>query len=140
MNKLTNLSLLLCFLLPACQTDPSLNRDYNDGVSAIQPNDLPVPFGMKLQDRLHKSFSRESGTYRQGDFFYAGEMPVAQVATYLLERMPQHNYELKSKESLGKNHEVLVFKRGRYTTTCIIDRQEMRTQLKYELRTHATIQ
>ncbi len=106
----------------------------DDGVSAGQPKDLPVPSGMRLLDRYHQSHSRESGSYRYAHMVYEGSLPMARVASYLLENLPAREYQFQSKESLGHEHEVLHFTRGPYSLECTIRRKEAVTRLEYDLR------
>ena len=108
------------------------------GVTAIQPEDLAVPKGMRLIERDHTSHVRESGAYRFANLTYEGSLSPTQVASYLLENLPLRNYQLEAKETPGKGQENLRFRRGAYVLHCTIQRQEAShsTKLIYKLRTH----
>ena len=124
-------------VLAACSANQG---DWDDGVHAVQPPDIPIPLEMKLRDHQHRSHSREDKSYRYADLVYTGTTPVAQAASYMLERMPYHSWRLESQESPKKGTEVLVFRRGRYTTSCTISRREAKTVMEIQLRTKVTIQ
>ena len=103
---------------------------------AVQPRDIPVPAGMELKTYNHASNTLEVGEYRYADLVYEGETPAIQVASYLLQRMPQHSYRLVSDERIAKDHLKYVFERGPYRTECIIRGLEFWTRLEIRLRTH----
>lgn len=125
--------------LPGCtHYAGSFGQTWDDGVSAVQPEDIAVPKGMKLLEDHNLSDVRESGSYRYANLTYEGNMPVAQVATYLLQSMPLRNYQLESKTSPSKGNEELRFRRGPYVLECSIQRvqEPPTTRLVYKLRTH----
>ncbi len=131
--------LVTTLLLAGCaQNSGTYGPNWNSGVSAIQPEDIAVPKGMKLVEHHHTSDVRESGSYRYANLTYQGSLPAAQVASYLLENLPLRNYQLEAKETPGKGQEKLRFRRGPYVLDCTIHRQEglRQTRLVYKLRTH----
>ncbi len=131
--------LATALLIAGCAHNASpFSQTWDDGVSAVQPEDIAVPKGMKLLEDRHVSHVRESGSYRYADLTYEGKTPVTQVATYLLASMPLRNYHLEAKASPGVGHEHLTFRRGPYVLDCSIERLEQPpvTRLVYRLRTH----
>ena len=131
--------LVLVLLLAGCTHNSSTyGHHWDSGVSAIQPEDLAVPKGMKLVERDHISNARESGTYRYADLTYEGTLPPTQVANYLLENLPLRNYHLEAQETPAKGQQTLRFRRGAYVLDCTIGRPKasQRTVLVYKLRTH----
>lgn len=131
--------LATALLLAGCAHNASpFGPPWDDGVSAVQPEDIAVPEGMKLLDRNHMSDVRESGSYRYANLTYEGYTPVSQVASYLLENVPLRNYRLESRTSPSPGHERLRFRRGPYVLDCSISRvaEPPVTRLVYKLRTH----
>lgn len=131
--------LATALLLAGCAHNASpFAQAWDDGVSAVQPEDIAVPKGMKLLEENHISHVRESGSYRYADLTYEGGTPVNQVATYLLASMPLRNYHLEAKATPGTGQEHLTFRRGPYVLDCSIERLEQPpvTRLVYKLRTH----
>ena len=106
-----------------------------DGVSVEQSGDIPVPSGMLLQDDQHQSNTSVNGDYRFENLVYEGKTPPVAVAAFLLARMPQHSHRLVSKSKKDDDCEVLVFKRGRYTSECTVRRLEFTTLLEIKVRT-----
>ena len=119
-------------LLPGCIIDADSHPDI---VNAVQPKDIPVISGMNLKTHLMASDTLEVRDYKYANLVYEGEVPVVQVAAYLLERMPQHSYRLVSQDR-SDNLERLEFQRGRYTSVCTISREDYRTRLEIKVRTH----
>ncbi len=108
-----------------------------DGVTAVQPNDIPVPAGMTLKTRRHESHTLQIGDgYRYADLEYEGLVPVPEVAGYLTDRMQQHSYRIVSEDSSSDDQVVLVFQRGRFTSECTVSKLDHRTSLKIRVRTN----
>lgn len=128
------LCLLLSSLVCGCGTGSGWTRTGNDGVTAIQFSDIPVPAGMKLLERFHRSDSIQVGDYRYGNFAYSGTVPVAEVSQYLRERMPQHGWKLAERQQ-EKEGEVLVFRRGPYTARCQLSSDGVTTIWNLAVRT-----
>lgn len=126
--------LLVLGLLCACGTGPAWGGASDDGVAAIQFSDIPVPAGMKLFERFHRSDSIQVGDYRYGNFVYSGTVPVAEVSQYLRERMPQHGWKLVEREQTEEG-EVLVFRRGPYTARCQLSTDGVTTTWNLAVRT-----
>ena len=109
----------------------------DDGVSAVQWDDIPAPDGMRLMEQFHKSHTRQIGKWRHGDLHYSGTLPVAEVSSYLQERMPQHSWELIGHETDGDgDHEKLSFRRGKDVAECSVVRStNATTTLMIKVRT-----
>jgi hypothetical protein len=124
----------VALLLGGCQTPPS---SYDDGVSAVQWDDIPAPLGMRLRERYHESHTKQVGSWRYADLVYAGRLPVAEVSAYLRERMPLHAWQLtEHRADSDAEAEVLRFRRGQYVAECNIVRQpSSATELLIKVRT-----
>ncbi len=119
-----------------CESPQSAPSQPNDGVSSTQFEDIPVPDGLRLRERLHKSDSVVVGDYRYGNFVYTGSVPVAEVASYMRDRMPQHAWELIGEDQDAKGNTTLNFRRGKYTADCTLGRTEDKTtQMTVTVRT-----
>ena len=125
---------VMALLASGCETPAEALTPTDDGVSALQFRDIPVPDGMQLAERYHASDSLQIGSYRYANFKYTGAMPMAAVSDYLLERWPQHSWELVDQES-SEMAQKLSFRRGRYIADCSLDSSESRTELNVTLRT-----
>jgi hypothetical protein len=124
--------LLLC----ACESPQTAPSQPNDGVSSTQFEDIPVPDGLRLRERMHKSDSIVVGDYRYGNFVYTGSVPAAEVASYMRERMPQHAWQLVAEDEDAKGNQTLSFRRGKYTADCSLGRTEDKaTQMTVKVRT-----
>jgi len=119
-------------LLCSCETPPE--GPSADGVSALQFSDIPVPAGLTLRDQQHNSDSAQVGEYRYANFEYSGAIPVAEVSSYLRERMPQHSWELTGEETDAAGNERLSFQRGKYFAECRMARDK-----KSVTRLHVTV-
>lgn len=117
----------------ACAT----GGDLDTGVSAVQFQDMVVPLGFTLLDKTHQSHSRVEGEWRMGNFHYQGQLLVADAASYIRQRMPQHNWTLET-EQLDEKGGKLLFARGRYTAEYTFLRQEGSTQMVVDYRTDFT--
>lgn len=120
------------FALSGCLLDSTTN---GDGVSYRQPDDIPIPHGMKLLDTLHQSHTLVESDYRFANLVYEGTNSLTDVSAFLQERMPNHSHKLVRKTTKNGNCEVLVFKRGRYTSECTVRRLEFTTKLEIKIRT-----
>ena len=132
----TSVGALLGVLLPLCSCDTPPPPD--DGVGAIQFDDIPVPDGMKLQEHNHKSDSAVIGEFRYANFVYTGTVPVAEVSAYLRDRMPQHRWHLTRDEVKPSGEEYLRFRRGKYVADCSLAQDEeikATTHMKVAVRT-----
>lgn len=128
--------LVSLFALVACTPVSMLERRVE--VSAAQYKDLPIPAEFRLRDGHHESHSLELGRYRFGNFEYSGNPEVQMVVSYVLERMPQHAWNLVDRSGQGTDAETLVFQRDEARAEYRIHRQDSRTHIRIELRTHAT--
>jgi len=119
-------------LLSGCLIEPNPG---GNGVSLVQADDIPVPIGMQLKDQLHESNTVANGDYRFENLVYEGKTSPMAVSAFLQERMPQHSHRLVTKSKKNDDCEVLVFKRGRYTSECTVRRLEFSTLLEIKVRT-----
>ena len=127
---------LLGVLLPFCSCETPPPPD--DGVGAIQFDDIPVPDGMTLKEHNHKSDSAVIGEFRYANFVYSGTIPVPEVGAYLRDRMPQHRWHLTRDEVKSSGAEYLRFRRGKYVADCILvqdEEIEAITYMKVAVRT-----
>ena len=70
----------------------------SSGLTPLQFGDIPCPDGMRLQTGLNESHSIEVGSFRYGDLYYYGSLPVPDVADYMKRSMPRHAWELVSED------------------------------------------
>ena len=126
-------------LLCACESAVEAARPTDDGVSANQFDDIPVPDGLTLRERLHASDSVVVGDWRYGNFEYTGSVPVAEVAAYMRERMPQHAWELVAEEVDPQGRTILKFRRGKYEAECTLGRTEEKTSTKLIVKVRTTL-
>ncbi len=124
----------LLALLSSCKNSPNAPSD-DMGVRAIQFQDVVVPAGMTLKVDQHQSASVEEGGWRYGDFTYTGLGRVEDATAYVLERMPQHAWELKADETPDRFTRRLLFTRGRYRADYTIRRTEGITLMTVQYRT-----
>jgi hypothetical protein len=131
--KQPRLSLIAVLLiLPGCLIDTTSD---GDGVSWTQSADIPIPSGMELEDELHESNTVVNGDYRYENLVYEGKTSMVDVSAFLQQRMPQHAHQLVTKSKKDDDCEVLIFKRGRYTSECTVRRLEFSTRLEIRVRT-----
>ena len=112
-------------LLSACATDPASNN----GVTAMQFQDVVVPSGMRLREEAHESYSREEAGWRHGHFVYTGQTEVATIANYERERMPQHKWTKVLDEEGQEIGLRLRFERGRYRADYTFTRSDGSTMM-----------
>lgn len=106
-----------------------------DGVSAVQFQDVVVPSGLRLIDGSHESASREIAGWRQGRFVYQGDTRIEDAIAYVRQRMPQHNWEATGSENLEPPGCKLHFARGIYSAEYTFERREGVTQMVVDYRT-----
>ena len=99
------------------------------GVRPIQFTDVVVPDGMTLRDRHEESFTIEVGSWRVGHLEYGGTSPVNAVTGYVLQRMPQHAWELIGDQAPNGQRRTLRFARGQYVAQYTIERRENLTMM-----------
>ncbi len=131
---LSSLSLLS---LVSCGIGDSYRHDGEHGVSAGQFSDIPVPAGMRLQERFHKSSSVAVGNFRRASMVYEGSLSIEEASAYMRERMPHHSWALERRETGEKDLEELRFRRGSHVVTCSIRRKELTTTMMVNLRTES---
>ena len=129
--------LLLPIVLLASACTPVSMIDRKIEVSAAQYQDVPVPAGFRIIDRQHESHSLSVDRYRFGTFHYLGSSPVDTAVSYVLERMPQHAWSLLERDGQGSDAQRMVFEREDYRVEYRVRRQESRTFIDVDLRTHA---
>lgn len=118
-------------LLGACATSESVDH----GVSSVQFQDVAVPDGMKLVDRFHESHSREVAGWRYGHFEYVGQAQLQDACSHVLQRMPQHMWQLALDESPDASVRRLRFERGRYVADYTLQRVDGVTHMKIDYTT-----
>lgn len=118
-------------LAPACETPAAPD----DGVSAIQFADIPIPDGLKLHEHNHVSDAVVVGSFRHANFTYSGTIPVAEVSAYLRDRMPHHRWHLIDEETDTSGGENLRFRRGKYVAECRLAKVESITEMNVSVRT-----
>lgn len=99
------------------------------GVSAVQFQDVVVPAGMQLRDAAHESHSRIEAAWRKAHFVYSGQTAVQAAASYVRERMPQHNWTMVSEEQLEETGLKIRFERGIYSAEYVFSRADGATQM-----------
>jgi hypothetical protein len=104
-------------LLAACRSAP--DRDGTTASPPVQFADIPVPDGMTLETLMNRSHSYEAGDFRFGDLYYYGNLPVADVASYMTQRMAVHGWTLAGEQRQERRVELL-FERRPHRTTCTI--------------------
>jgi len=113
-----------------------------DGVTAVQFQDMVVPAGLRLIDDSHQSHSIEAASWRHGRFVYSGTVRLADAADYVRERMPQHNWTLVEDAVSGGQPDsvttTLRYQRGYYATEYTFSRAEGRTHLVVRYETDYT--
>jgi hypothetical protein len=129
---------LFLFAVAAAGCTPVSMIDRGIEVSAAQFQDVPVPAGFRLVDRHHESHSLELGPYRYGEFRYVGNAPVVTTVPYVLERMAQHAWALVERVGEGTDSQRLVFERDDYRSEFRVFRQDSRTQIEVDVRTHVS--
>lgn len=105
------------------------------GVSAIQFSDVVVPDGMRLRQGEDESYTLEVGKWRSGHLVYGGTAQLTAVSSYVLERMPQHAWELTADEAPDEQNRRLRFERGDYVAEYNIRRRENLTTMIVEYTT-----
>lgn len=113
----------------ACAAPETGDGESGDGVTARQFRDVVVPDGLRLIDDEHQSYSRKNGAWRRGHFVYRGNTSVAEAAAYVLQRMPQHDWQEQANESSQPNRRRLAFARGIYRTEYQLVREYGRTEM-----------
>lgn len=106
-----------------------------DGVNALQFQDVVVPDGLRLVDDAHQSHSSEAGSYRQGRFLYMGQVRPTDAAAYVRQRMPLHNWELVADEAKDASTTRLQYRRGYYCAEYTFTLTEGRTQMVVDYTT-----
>lgn len=134
---LRTLSLVSLVSLVSCGIGDSYRHTGEHGVSANQFSDIPVPAGMKLRERWHKSNSVAVGDFRRADLLYEGSLTIMAASSYMRERMPQHSWALEMRETREKGREELRFRRGSHVVTCSIRREKLITTMTVNLRTES---
>lgn len=109
----------------------------NHGVSNAQFSDIPVPAGMKLLDHQNQSHSVQAGDYRFGEFVYTGSIPLHDASSYMMQRMPQHNWKLVADEVPTPESRMLRFERGNYVAECRFLRESATTRMDVKVTTVA---
>lgn len=123
--------------LAGCKSNPAQPGATDDGVTAVQFQDIVVPSGMKLQDNRHESHSIEATGWRMGHFVYEGMPKIEEACSHILQRMPQHAWKLVADEQPDPTTRKLRFSRGRYEAAYTLRRQDGVTFLEIDYKTGA---
>lgn len=129
---------LLCLsaaLSSACEAPRPGMEASTSSVTVTQFADVPVPAGMTLRDSYHQSHSLQLGDYRYGDFLYTGSIGVETAASFMLERMPRHSWELVGSEKPNSFEQTLRFRRGSYWMECSLRKPDVLTEMRIKVRT-----
>lgn len=129
------LSACVLVFLGGCEsTDPSA-ASADDGVVAVQFQDVVVPDGMLIHDKFSESYSREEQGWRSGHFVYSGDLTIEEACTHVLHRMPQHAWSLVTDDKNVENARRLKFARGRSTVEYALERQDGVTHMVIDYKT-----
>jgi hypothetical protein len=113
--------LALGLALAACESN-EIQHNGDLGITVVQFADAPVPEGLKLVERFYESHSREEAGWRYGHFEYVGQTQIKEACDYLLQRMPNHNWQLTADSASEPNVRQLQFKRGAYVVDYRLER------------------
>jgi len=116
----------LMLLANGCETG-SARAGY--GVNATQFQDMVVPAGLRLRDRIHESYSRQEAGWRMGHFVYVGSTGIDEAMGYVRQRMPQHSWTMVDDEQTADQVARLRFERGIYSAEYTFQRQDGSTQM-----------
>jgi len=123
---------LTCVFLQSCQTGPN----EPPAVDSRQFQDLVVPSGFRLKDRVHESFSREVETWRNGHYVYSGRPDVASAAAYVEANMGRHSWSLVASDDDGdETTKRLQFERGIYSADYTFERADGFTKMVVDYTT-----
>lgn len=112
---------LLGLVLAACEST-EIQHSGDLGTSAVQFQDVVVPTGLKLVERFAESHSREAAGWRYGHFEYVGQTTIKEAADHLLERMPQHSWQVAADNASDPQLRHIQFKRGAYVVDYRLER------------------
>lgn len=126
------LLLLAALAVAACTPVRMLNREI--AVSVEQFQDLPVPAAFRLVDDHHESHTLRVGEYRFASLQYRGTAPVDEVVSYLMQRLPQHAWQVVSRTSDSPEQQQVVVERPGYRAHYSVQREESITFIDVELR------
>ena len=121
------LPLVACVVAVSGCASPDPTTAY--GVSAVQFQDVVVPAGLQLRDAAHESHSRVEAAWRKAHFIYSGQTTVQAAASYVRERMPQHNWTMVGEEPVEESGVKLRFERGVYSAEYVFSRADGATQM-----------
>ena len=118
----------------SCQNGP----DDGPAVDSRQFQDVAVPDGFRLRDRHHESWSREDASFRRGHFVYVGPASIEAAATYGLQRMPHHSWQLLEDGEATEAGKSMRFERGIYSAVYQFTHGEGVTQMVVDYDTDYT--
>lgn len=113
--------LVLGLALAACEST-EIQHSGDLGTSAVQFQDVVVPAGLKLVERFVESHSREAAGWRYGHFEYVGQTQIKEACDHLLDRMPQHSWQVTSDDASNPQVRHIQFKRGAYVVDYRLER------------------
>jgi hypothetical protein len=133
---------LTCVFSQSCQTGPN----EPPAVDSRQFQDLVVPSGFRLKDRVHESFSREVASWRTGHYVYSGRPDVASAAAYVEANMGRHSWSLVPSDDVQPGDDQaagddeptktrLQFERGIYSADYVFERADGFTTMVVDYKT-----
>lgn len=128
---------LAAALLMGCMSHEEFGPRQDPGLSSAQFPDIPVPDGMRLYEGRHDSHSFEAGSFRYGDFKYAGSVPIPVAVAYMTKRMKLNKWSQEEPVEIIEGRQHLRFRRHPYLAHCIIwkEEDEQLTRMSIEVRT-----
>lgn len=92
---------------------------------------------MRLYQGFHDSHSFEAGSFRYGDFKYAGSIPIPVAVAYMTERMKLNNWSQVEPVEIVSGRQQMRFTRYPYHALCTIwkEEDEKLTRMSIEVRT-----
>ena len=108
-------------------------KDLGVGTQLFQ--DVVVPAGLTLDERHYVSHSAEDSGWRFAHYACRGTTRVDEACSYLLERMPQHRWDLVADQQVSESSRIIKFKRGRYVVAYSFERTDGLTRLSVDYDT-----
>lgn len=131
------LAFLVAALLGGCMSQDAFGSGLDPGLTSAQFPDIPVPDGMRLYEGIHDSHSFQSGSFRYGDFKYAGSIPIPVAVSYMSKRMQLNKWTQDQPVEVIEGRQHLSFRRYPYLAHCVIwkEEDEKLTRMSIEVRT-----
>jgi hypothetical protein len=118
-------------------TGQDLGSPDSTELKSVQFDDIPVPFGFRLQERLNQSLTYEYGTMRVGRLQYRGEgLRPAAAAEFYKNQMPLAPNGWAFENELDQsNQRILSFHKKPYRCTVTINEEKTSTYITVEVDT-----